>query len=159
MSKISAIIHTENDERRIGRALESLRACDEVVVVDHDSNDRSREIAREHGATVKKGVPGVEPGAYIIDLRHDWVLCLLPNEAIGESLEASLLEWKHQDHESDSSVGYCMAIREENESGWHDLPVEMRLANRKRINWSAQLPPNQCTGPALAGEVLRFFKP
>src|SRR5205814_9688252 len=115
MPKISAIIHAENDERRLGRALESLRACDEVVVVDHASKDRTREVAREHGATIRIGVPGVEPGAYIIDLRYDWILCILPTEAVGESLEASLLEWKQHEHDSECGVGYCVAVREEND--------------------------------------------
>jgi glycosyltransferase involved in cell wall biosynthesis len=159
MTKISAIIHAENDERRIGRALESLRACDEVVLVDHASKDRTREVAREHGATVKIGVPGVEPGAYIIDLRYDWILCLLPNEAVGESLEASLHEWKHAGHDSDHAVGYCVAVREETENGWRDLTPQMRLANRKQINWTDQLPPYTDPCQSLPGELLRFSKP
>jgi glycosyltransferase involved in cell wall biosynthesis len=159
MPKISAIIHAENDERRLGRALESLRACDEVVVVDHASKDRTREVAREHGATIRIGVPGVEPGAYIIDLRYDWIFCLLPSEAVGESLEASLLEWKQQEHDADRGVGYCVAVREESDGGWRDLPSELRLANRKKINWTDQLPPNNSPGQKLAGELLRFSKP
>ena len=108
---------------------------------------------------MKIGVPGVEPGAYIIDLRYDWILCLLPNEAVGESLEASLLEWKEQNHESDRGVGYCIAVREEDGNGWRDLPPEMRLANRKRINWTDQLPPKNSPCQELAGELLRFSKP
>ena len=39
MPKISALIHAHNDGLRIGRAVESLRCCDQVLVVDHDSTD------------------------------------------------------------------------------------------------------------------------
>src|SRR5205085_4134357 len=94
MPKISAILHTSNDAQRIGRALESLRPCDEVVVIDHDSTDGTAEVARKQGATVRTRIAGVQPGAYVHDLSHDWVLSLQPNEALSESLEASLLEWK-----------------------------------------------------------------
>ena len=43
--KISAAIITYNEERNIPRALESLRCCDEVVVVDCGSTDRTVELA------------------------------------------------------------------------------------------------------------------
>jgi cellulose synthase/poly-beta-1,6-N-acetylglucosamine synthase-like glycosyltransferase len=94
MAEITAVLHTHNDAARIGRALESLRACDEVLVVDHASTDDTVKIARDHGATVKAGVPGVSPGVYAIDAHHDWMLCLLPNEAVSEALEASLFDPK-----------------------------------------------------------------
>jgi glycosyltransferase involved in cell wall biosynthesis len=52
MLRISALVHAKNDAQRIGRALESLRPCDEVLVIDHDSEDETVKIARDHGATV-----------------------------------------------------------------------------------------------------------
>ena len=116
MPKISAILHCHNDAQRLGRALESLRACDEVIVVDHSSSDHSAKIAREHGASVKNGVPGVEPGAYVVDARNDWILCLRPNESLGESLEAALFEWKHG--EPGEVTGFRVAIRAENRRRW-----------------------------------------
>ncbi len=48
--KISAAIITYNEERNIARAIESLRCCDEVVVIDSGSNDRTVELAQNHGA-------------------------------------------------------------------------------------------------------------
>src|SRR5215831_8092529 len=102
MSKLSALIHAHNDERRLARALDSLRPCDEVLVIDHESSDRTAEVAREHGAKVKTYVPGVQPGAYVGDLRHDWVLCLQPDEGLSEALEASLFEWKEKDASEDA---------------------------------------------------------
>jgi len=73
MLRISALLHTKNDAQRIGRALDSLRPCDEVLVIDHDSEDETAKIARDHGAKVQKAVPGVEDGAYAMDAAHDWV--------------------------------------------------------------------------------------
>jgi|SRR5947209_10616594 len=158
MPKISAILHTHNDEQRIARALESLRACNEIVVIDHDSSDQTAEVARRHGAQVKPSVPGVQPGAYVNDLQNDWVLCLQPNEAISEALEASLFEWK-QEEVPQEIVGYSVAVREETENGWRNDGQHLRLANRKRINWPERLPPVNGDGHVLAGELLRFSKP
>lgn len=160
MPKISAIIHANNDESRLGRTLETLRACDEVVVVDHSSSDRTREVAREYGASVRPGVMGVHRGTYVTDLKNDWVLCLRPSESISESLEASLLGWKDSDHNGEGPNGYCIAVREETSSGWQTQPAELRLVNRSRINWTEELPPNiGCDSSVMPGEILRFSEP
>lgn len=169
MPKITALLHTHNDAQRIARALESLRAVDEVLVVDHGSTDDTPKIARSHGATVKEGVPGVNRGVYVIDAHHDWILCILPNESLSEGLEASLFEWKervdepsdHVDKEAEAPFNhsYSMIIREETDEGWRTLAAETRLLNRKQINWSEEVPPNNEQSVKLAGELLRFSKP
>jgi glycosyltransferase involved in cell wall biosynthesis len=169
MPKITALLHTYNDAQRIGRALESLRAFDEVLVVDHGSTDATVKMARHHGATVKEGVPGVNRGVYVIDAHNDWIFCVLPNESLSEALEASLFEWKnHVDEpldqaEKDANAAlnetYSVRIREETENGWRVLDAETRLINRKQINWSEAIPPNNEESIALAGELLRFCKP
>ena len=64
MPKITALIHASNNERCLGRALDSLRPCDEVIVVAvlgygttfpqiHTSNGHGftmNNLAREHRA-------------------------------------------------------------------------------------------------------------
>lgn len=158
MPKITAILHSSNDALRIGRAIESLRVCDEVVVIDHQSTDDSAAVAREHGAIVKIGVPGVEPGAYIFDAHYDWILCLLPNEALHENLEIALHEWKESD--PGDIPGFCVQLREETSGGWQLLGLQLRLVNRTRMNWPDKLPPQSCAGQVdLEGEILRFAHP
>jgi len=169
MPKISALLHTHNDAQRIGRALDSLRAIDEVLVIDHGSTDDTVKVARHHGANVKEGVPGVNPGVYAIDARHDWIFCLLPNESISESLEAALFEWKSRqdeplDHEKKEEHApfnrtYSATVREENGKGWRALPCETRLVNRKKVNWTDALPPNDEQSVPLEGDILRFQEP
>lgn len=46
--KISAVITTYNEERNIGDCIESLLWCDEIVVVDSFSTDRTPEIAKSY---------------------------------------------------------------------------------------------------------------
>jgi len=45
---VSAIVVCFNEEKNIGDCLESLRWCDEIVVVDSFSTDRTVEIARQY---------------------------------------------------------------------------------------------------------------
>lgn len=158
MPKITALLHTHNDALRLGRALESLRACDEVLIIDDCSDDGTDRIAREHGATLKASIAGVTPGAYVMDAKHDWILCLSAKEAVSDSLEAALLEWKDKDPGAEAS-SFAVPIREENETGWHNLEPEVRLVNRKLMNWVGEMPPNQMCETTLSGELLRFQQP
>lgn len=155
MPRITALIHTHNHARSIGRALDSLRPCDEVLVVDHGSDDDTLKVARQHGATVKKGIPGVEPGAYAADTLYPWVFCLRPTEALSESLEAALYEWKHSDP-PEEAVGYALSVREETADGWQLSLPELRLVNRDKSKWHDTLPANQDGVEVLVGDLLRF---
>ena len=112
-TNITALIHTRNDAQHLGRALDSLRPCDEVVVVDHGSTDDTVKVARDHGAKVVQGVNGVDRGAYVQDAGNDWILCLLPSEALAEELEASLFEWRENEY-VENAIGFNIAIREQN---------------------------------------------
>lgn len=79
---VSVVIISKDEELAIGRCVESVRAYDQVFVVDSHSADRTAEIARAAGATV---VPFTWDGAYPkkkqwalenLPLRNDWVLYL-----------------------------------------------------------------------------------
>lgn len=155
MPKISALLHTHNDSARLGRTLDSLRPCDDVLIIDSASDDDTAKIAREHGATVKQAILGVEPGAYAIDTRHEWVLCLKPGEALSEALEASLREWQDTDPDEDTP-GYSFPVRENAGEAWTPGPPEMRLVNRNRVNWTGEVPPNADRAIRLEGDLLKF---
>lgn len=158
MPRITAILHTCNDALRIGRALESLRVCDELIVVDHGSQDNTAAVAREYGATVLSGSPATEASACASRAQHDWILCLLPNESLHESLEAALHEWKGS--EPGKTPGFQIALREETAQGWKPAGTPLRLVDRRRVVWSETLPPDSCPDAGrLPGEILRFAHP
>ena len=168
MPKITALVHTHNDASRIGRLLETLRACDEVLLIDHGSSDATRDVAGEYAATIKAGVPGVSRGVYAIDARHDWILCLLPNEALSETFEAALFEWKVRDDQpkdkppeevSPGACSFAVGIREETKDGWSDQPPQTRLVNRTKVNWQDELPSSPSDAEVLAGHILSFRHP
>ena len=50
--KLSATIIAQDEEAQLPACLESLRFCDEIVVVDGGSKDRTREVAASLGARV-----------------------------------------------------------------------------------------------------------
>ncbi|NUN93415.1 MAG: glycosyltransferase family 2 protein [Verrucomicrobiae bacterium] len=88
---ISAAIFTLNEEIHLPRCLASLRACDDVVVVDSLSADRTVEIARAAGARVFShaftGFGDQRTWAFgAIAFRHPWVLVLDADEWVTPEL-------------------------------------------------------------------------
>lgn len=52
MTKISAVILTKNAENLIADCIDSVSFCDEILVIDDNSSDRTPEIAKHMGAAV-----------------------------------------------------------------------------------------------------------
>ncbi len=95
---LSAVIITFNEERNIGRCLDSLAGvADEVVVVDSFSTDRTAEICREKGARcVQHAFTGhIEQKNYALtQAAFDHVLSLDADEALSDTLRQSILTAK-----------------------------------------------------------------
>ena len=155
MPRITGLIHVCNHERQVGRALLSLRPCDEVLVVDHGSTDGTLKVSREHGARIIQAASNADHGSYARSAGNDWIFCLLPCEAIAEDLEASLLEWKIASA-GDDHVGYKIGIREQTGTEWKLLEPELRLVKRTKVNWARNFPVLEANAPTLAGHILRI---
>ena len=138
--KITATLITLNEEENLPRVLSSLGCCDDIVVVDSGSNDRTAEIACEYGARViarqfsgyadqKNFAAGVA--------QHDWILSLDADEALSDELEAEVRELKRSGPRADAYQAPRLAqymgkwIRY---SGWYPDP-KVRLYNRKKARW------------------------
>jgi glycosyltransferase involved in cell wall biosynthesis len=138
--KISATLITLNEQRNIVRAIESLRCCDEIVVVDCGSNDRTREAAEKLGARVLespwRGFAGQKNYA-AAEASHDWILSIDADEALSEALEAEIWQIKKTGPEYD---GYTMPRlarylgRWIFHSGWYP-DRKVRLYNRNKARW------------------------
>ncbi|PYX31308.1 MAG: hypothetical protein DMG77_07095 [Acidobacteria bacterium] len=158
MPPVTAVLHTENDALRLGRALETLRACDEIIIVDHGSRDATARIAREYGAHIFPFKAETSPGSYLQSARCDWILCLDPSESLTEGLEATLLEWKSV--VDVSGPAFCVFLREETPDGWVENPTpQTRLVPRTWTAWKDVLPRHDPSAVALEGELLRFLLP
>lgn len=162
MVPITALVHAHNDALRIGRCLETLHPCDEIVIVDHGSDDGTVHVAREYGARiVKVGAEGFAIG----DLwgagheREEWILCLDPSESLSDSLAASLFEWKAE-AVAEAASAYSAFLREETAQGWVENPVaQTRLVPASWHRWEGRFPQNEESALVLEGELLRFVLP
>ena len=87
----SILILTKNEEANLPSCLESVQGCDDVVVLDSMSSDRTREIARAAGARVEERAfddfGGQRNHALEkIRFRHLWVFQLDADERFREEL-------------------------------------------------------------------------
>jgi len=83
--KLSVTIICKNESENIGRALESVRWADEVIVVDSESTDDTVRVARRFtDRVIVRAWPGyIEQKNYAASLAtHDWILSLDADERV-----------------------------------------------------------------------------
>src|SRR6266446_1202087 len=100
MNLLSACLITRNEEHNLLRVLNSVQGvADEIVVVDCGSEDRTVEIARDHGAKVVTHAWtnfAAQKNIAAAAASHDWILSLDADEELSTELQDSLLAWKKQ---------------------------------------------------------------
>jgi glycosyltransferase involved in cell wall biosynthesis len=92
-AQVSAIIVCYNEEENIRACLESVAWCDEIVVVDAHSTDRTRDIVREFTDRVFiRDWPGYrEQKQFALDQASlEWVLNLDADERVSPELRAEI---------------------------------------------------------------------
>jgi glycosyltransferase involved in cell wall biosynthesis len=92
--KISACVIVFNEERKIRRCLQSLAWCDEIIVMDSFSTDRTVEIAREFTPHVHQHIwLGYVGQRNLIREKatHDWILYLDSDEEVSPGLRDEIL--------------------------------------------------------------------
>lgn len=91
--KISATIITFNEEPNIKAACESVAWADEILVVDSNSTDATRELAAASGARV---IINAWPGfgaqkQFAVDnAQHDWIFSLDADERVSPELKQAI---------------------------------------------------------------------
>ena len=92
--RLSGCVMAFMEEQNIGDCLRSMSFCDEILVVDSGSTDRTREIAESLGARVLVNAPF--PGwtaqrQFSIDqARHDWILTMDADERVTDELRGEI---------------------------------------------------------------------
>lgn len=156
MPTITALLHTHNDALRLGRALEMLFPCDEILIIDHDSSDRTREVAREYGAKILGADAGI---SHRQTVRMEWIFSLDPTESVTEALAASLFEWKSETIAANVR-SFSVYRREETIEGWIENPTaQTRLVRADWNRWAGYFPERDESAVALEGELLHFVFP
>lgn len=93
MIEISGVVITKNAEGLIADCLDSLSFCNEIIVIDSDSDDRTREIAEKMGAKVFVFSSGDFSESRNFGLRKTsgkWILYVDADERIDEKLKKSI---------------------------------------------------------------------
>jgi glycosyltransferase involved in cell wall biosynthesis len=165
MPPITALLQTTNDATRLGRALETLLPCAEILIVDHHSTDATVRIARSYGARIVAADGNAAITDYLDHAGCDWIFCIEPVEAITEGLQTSLFEWAALPGYCDvngagSGHAFSVRVREQVRKKWLDLPVpETRLIPRRWTRWHGRVPASEPSAIPLEGELLRFVFP
>lgn len=140
--KISAVIIAFNEAVNIRAACESVAWADEILMVDSESTDATREIAAECGAKVvlqkwqgfaRQKQFAAEQAAF------DWIFSLDADERVSDELKAEILRIKSL-AEKDLADGYRISRRTWymnrwiKGGGWYP-DWQLRFYNRRKGAW------------------------
>lgn len=97
---ISAVVLVKNQQEQLIDCLGSLKWCDEIIVVDDDSSDRSAEVAKNMGAKVyTRSLQGnfSQQRNYALEkVKNDWVLFIDADERVSPELAEEIYQQTSQ---------------------------------------------------------------
>ena len=146
MQKLSVVIITYNEEKKIGKCLDSTReVADEIIVVDSFSTDSTKAICNSHHVLFfeQSFLGYVEQKEFArLKASHENVLCLDADEFLSEKLIQSIKTEKEKGFPKD---GYTMN-RYNNYCGqWirhgdYYPDRKLRLCKKDKANWGGENP-------------------
>jgi glycosyltransferase involved in cell wall biosynthesis len=159
---VSAIVVCFNEELNIGDCLESLRWCDEIVVVDSYSTDRTVQICKQFTARVlQRSWAGYrDQKAYAhSQATKDWVILVDSDERVSPQLQSEIRDALKQD--GGVYAGYAIPRlvfylkRWWRRGGWYP-DYDVRLFRRDRATWGGSDPHEKIR---VDGRVRRLQHP
>lgn len=162
---ISAVIITFNEEKNLKRCLESLGdLCDEILIVDSFSTDKTEEIAKSFNAKfIQHPFEGyIEQKNVALNLaKNDYVISLDGDEALSPPLLKSIkeLDLTGDAYTMNRLTNY--AGKWIYHCGWYP-DVKLRLFNRKKGAWGGANPHDKVLMNSsakikhLEGDILHY---
>ena len=165
--QISAVVITYNEEKNIGRCLDSLqKVADEILVVDSFSTDGTESICKEKGARfIQHEFKGhIEQKNWALtQAKYPYVLSLDADEALDEQLTESILQvkfnWTHDGYSMNRLNQFCGKwIRH---GGWYP-DRKLRLWDTSKGAWGGINPHDffymhdGSTSKHLSGDILHY---
>jgi glycosyltransferase involved in cell wall biosynthesis len=167
MELLSVVIIAFNEEKNIGRCIESVAGvADEILILDSNSTDHTVEIARQEGAAVyQQAFLGyVEQKNRALSLaKYNLVLSLDADEALDKDLHDSILfvknNFQYKGYTMNRCNNYCgKFIRH---GSWYP-DRRMRLVDKSVAQWSGDNPHDKLTFTSpqskghLKGNILHY---
>ncbi|MGH7929164.1 MAG: glycosyltransferase family 2 protein, partial [Candidatus Binatia bacterium] len=159
---VSAIVVCFNEEANIGDCLASLRWCDEIVVVDSFSTDRTVEICKQFtDHVVQRAWAGYRDQKAFAHSQatREWVLLVDSDERVSPELQSELRAALQKDR--GLYAGYAIPRlvyylkRWWRRGGWYP-DYDVRLFRRDRATWSGRDPHEKIL---VDGRVRRLQHP
>lgn len=140
MVKLSGVIITYNEERKIEKCLASLQGVvDEIVVVDSFSTDRTEEICKKYNVKfIKQEFLGYkeQKNFVITKASHDHIISLDGDEALSPELQKSLIQlksnWIHDGYYMNRYNNFCGQWI--NHSDWYP-DKKLRAFKKEKGEW------------------------
>lgn len=145
MVKISGVIITFNEEKKIEQCLKSLfTVCDEIVVLDSLSTDKTEEICSRYAVRfVKQKFLGyIEQKNHALTFAsNNLVLSLDADECLSETLQKSIEQIKKNHTASAYSMNRLTRYCDKwiYHSGWYP-DVKIRLFDKTKAQWGGTNP-------------------
>lgn len=140
MEKLSVTIISLNEEKKIGKALESVKWADEIIVVDSGSSDKTLEICKKYTDKVfHNDWPGyaAQKNFATDKANHDWILSIDADEEVTPELAFEIKETL----KAPQAPAYALPRhvfylgRWINFSGWYP-DHKVRLFHRDKAKWT-----------------------
>ncbi len=165
-SFISAYIITKNEEKNIGRALDSVKWMDEIVIIDSGSTDKTVEIAEKYGAkvTIEAFNNFIEQKNRAMELcTGEWLFNLDADEEVTPELRKSIEDVILK--KSSPDIPVLFKINRKNQymghwikhCGWYP-EFRTRLSRKGHAKWSGEVLHEKLEGDGpkgfITGDIL-----
>lgn len=121
---ISAVILTKNEEQNIKKCIESIKWCDEIIVVDDNSSDKTIEIARKYKVKIYSHVLNDDFSSQrnfgLSKAKNEWVLFVDSDEIVSDALSYE--------------ISNAMQLKDQNLRGFNGFYIK-----RSDFMWGKQL--------------------
>lgn len=143
---VTGIVLTKNEESHIAACLESLKWCDETLVIDDFSNDKTIDIARKYHAKViqhpLQNDFSQQRNFGLLQAKNEWVLFVDADEIVSLSLQYEITN-QVTNQFSDADAFYIRRIDEMWNKKLHHGEVGdkflLRLAKKSAGQWMGKV--------------------
>lgn len=137
---VSCSIVCFNEEQVIRRCLESVKWCDEIIVVDSFSTDTTREICQDYSTRIiQRAWPGyVEQKRFALSqASHEWILNIDADEEVSPLLQSEIQAVLQRDDPAVDGFYIPRLVHYLGRWWWHGWypSYRLRLFRKHKVRW------------------------